>query len=267
MGSQRVEHNRVTNASLSSSPILNYWDDQKKERTRDRSGQRDANCLYGQKVVLARHNGRWRVRWVCKGEERQRQEMPQRGEAIWYQPSKSIVHHRQVALYSSKAIGKGSEMAALGRHPITFQMTAFLGNPGVQKSYEPVQAWLSLLNNWSLSNILKWDLEPRSRWRSTSSLMQTKCQCLLTFLLLQFPIMCRDEGPVSRTLQPNAFYQFLGSISPWRSVPPSLRWGTRIHILERNQRVLWTTLLKTLLPLNIQSPSLPPLDPVQVEGP
>lgn len=62
-------------------------------------------------------------------------------------PPKSIVHHRQVALYSSKARGKGSEMAALGRHPIAFQMTAFLGNPGVQKSYEPVQAWLSLLSN------------------------------------------------------------------------------------------------------------------------
>ena len=52
----------MTNASLSSSPILNYWDDQKKERTGDRSGQRDAGCLYGQKVVLARHNGSWRVR-------------------------------------------------------------------------------------------------------------------------------------------------------------------------------------------------------------
>lgn len=92
---------------------------------------------------------------VCKAEKRQRQEMPQRGEATSYQPSKSIVYHTHEALYSSKTRGKGSEMAALGRHPKDFQMTAFLGNTGVQKSYEPVQAWLSLLSNGSLSNILK----------------------------------------------------------------------------------------------------------------
>ena len=62
MGSQRVGHYRVTNTSLSSSPVLNYWDDQKKERTGDCSGQRDAKHLYEQKVVLARHNGGWRVK-------------------------------------------------------------------------------------------------------------------------------------------------------------------------------------------------------------
>lgn len=171
---------------------------------------------------------------------------------------KSIVHRSWVALYSSKARGKGSEMAALGRHPIDFQTTTLLSweiKECKRFKNQCRPGSLSLLSNWSLSKILKWDLEPRSRWDPQVFWAETKCQRLLTFLLLQLPTMCwLVEGPISRTLQPNALCQFFGSISPQCSVPPSLHWGTRIHILERNWRILWTTFLKALVSLNIWSP-------------
>lgn len=68
--------------------------------------------------------------------------MPQKGETVCYQPFKSIVHCRQVALYSSKARGKGEEMAALQKHLIDCQTVTLLSweIKEFQKIYEPVQA-------------------------------------------------------------------------------------------------------------------------------
>lgn len=76
-------------------------------------------------------------------------------------------------------------MATLWKHPIGCQIYYFalLGNRGVQKIHEPLQARSSFLSNW-ITKILKWYLGLRSRWGSVS-LVQTKHQCLLTFLLLQ----------------------------------------------------------------------------------
>lgn len=156
-------------------------------------------------------------------ERRSRSRKCHRGEAAQYQPSKSMVHWRQVALYSSKAKGKGSEMAALQKHPIDC-LTITLLSWEIKESKRLMNQCRPGIVPWviKITKILWWNVGPRSRWGSISQSSPDETSVSTDISPASAQCLAQGWAPVSRTLQPRALYWFLRSISPQCPMSPFL---------------------------------------------
>lgn len=156
-------------------------------------------------------------------ERKSRSRKCHRGEAVQYQPSKSMVHWRQVALYSSKAKGKGSEMAALRKHPIDC-LTLTLLSWEIKESKRLTNQCRPGIVLWviKMTKILKWNVGPRSRQGSISQSSPDQTSVSTDISPASASYHAQGWAPVSRTLQPSTLYWFLYSISAQCPMSPFL---------------------------------------------